>query len=77
MLRCAAHSEADVSYPVTHFALTAEDAGLLRRWHASGEDATVLARVRELAASSASARVSTDQEWEPIRGRQMVFTADQ
>ncbi|MGH3149489.1 MAG: DUF1877 family protein [Streptosporangiaceae bacterium] len=55
-----------MSYPVTHLALTAEDAGLLRRWHASGEDAAVLARVRELAASSV-ARVSTDQAWEPIR----------
>jgi hypothetical protein len=63
MLRC---SEADVGYPVTHLALTGEDAALLRRWHASGEDAAVLARVRELAAGSV-ARVSTDQAWEMIR----------
>ena len=55
-----------MGYPVTHLALTGEDASLLRRWHAAGEDAAVLARVRELAASSA-ARVSTDQAWEPIR----------
>jgi hypothetical protein len=62
-MRC---SEADVGYPVTHIALTGEDAGLLRRWHASDEDAAVLTRVRELAAGSV-ARVSTDQAWEPIR----------
>jgi hypothetical protein len=55
-----------VSYPVTHVALTAEEASLLRRWHASGDDATVLARVRDLAISSAE-RLSIDQAWEPIR----------
>jgi hypothetical protein len=42
-----------VSYPVTPLALTAEDAGMLRGWHASGENAAVLARVREMMASSA------------------------
>ena len=41
-------SEADVGYLVTHLMLTAEDAGTLRRWHASGEDTAVLARVKEL-----------------------------
>jgi hypothetical protein len=55
-----------VSYPVTYLALTAEDAGLLRRWHASGAEATVLARVRDLAAGSAE-RLWVDQAWEPIR----------
>ena len=64
MLRC---SEADVGYLVTHLALTGEDAALLRRWHAFRRRMPpYLARVRELAASSA-ARVSTDQAWEPIR----------
>jgi hypothetical protein len=56
----------DVSYPVTFLALTAEDADALRDRHASGDDAAVLARVRELAASSAE-QLTIDKEWEPIR----------
>jgi Domain of unknown function (DUF1877) len=55
-----------VSYPVTHVALTAQDADMLRRLHASGEEATVLARARDLATSTVE-RLSVDQAWEPIR----------
>ena len=55
-----------MSYPVAYLALAAEEAGLLRRWHESGAEAAVLARVRELATSSAE-RLSIEQEWEPIR----------
>jgi hypothetical protein len=54
-----------MGYLVTHPMLTAEDAGLLRRLHASGEDATALARVKELGANAVE-RVSTDQAWGPI-----------
>ena len=46
-----------MSYPVTYLALAAEDAGLLRRWHESGQEATVLARVRKLATSPAVNRL--------------------
>jgi hypothetical protein len=59
------HSEADVSYPVTHLMLTAEDADALRRLHASGAEMAVLARARELGVSEVE-RLSTDQAWEPI-----------
>jgi hypothetical protein len=55
-----------VSYPVTHLALTAEDADALRHLHASGEDVAVLARVRELAAGPAG-QLTLQQTWEPIR----------
>jgi hypothetical protein len=55
-----------VSYPVTHLALTAEEARGLRDRHASGDDAAVLARVRELAASSAE-QLTLHRTWEPIR----------
>lgn len=55
-----------MSYPVTLLALTAEDAGLLRYLHAAGDDAGVLARVRELTASSAE-QLTIHREWEPIR----------
>jgi hypothetical protein len=54
-----------VSYPVTHLALTAEDADTLRRLHASGEETAVLARARELDAAAVE-RVSTDAAWDPI-----------
>ena len=57
-----------MSYPVTYLVLTAEDAGTLHRWHASGDEAAVLARVRELVTSSVE-RLSIDREWEPIRRR--------
>jgi hypothetical protein len=60
------YPEADVNYPVTYLAVTAEKAAALRRWHASGQDAAVLARVRKLAASPA-AGPTLDQAWEPIR----------
>ena len=54
-----------VSYPVTFLALTAEDADALRDRHAAGDDAAVLARVRELTTSVE--QLTIDQEWEPIR----------
>ena len=54
-----------MGYLVTHLMLTAEDAGLLRRLHASAEDTTTLARVKELDAKAVE-RVSTDQAWGPI-----------
>jgi hypothetical protein len=55
-----------VSYPVTYLPVAAEDAGALRGWHVSGDEAAVLARVRELAASPAES-LSLGPSWEPIR----------
>jgi len=58
-----------LSYPVTHLALTAEDAVALRRLAAPpGDDAAVLGRARELAAAAAS-RLVIDAEWRPIEPR--------
>ncbi|HEY1625930.1 MAG TPA: DUF1877 family protein [Streptosporangiaceae bacterium] len=54
-----------MSYPVTHLTLTAEDAGTLRRLHASGAEVAVLARARELSAGAVE-RFTTDRAWEPI-----------
>ncbi len=54
-----------MGYLVAHLMLTAEDAGMLRRLHASGGDTAVLARVRELGAGAVE-RLSTDQAWGPI-----------
>jgi hypothetical protein len=55
-----------MSYPVTHLMLSAEEAGELRRLHASGEEAAVLSRVRELGTSPAEI-LSIDRTWEPMR----------
>jgi uncharacterized protein DUF1877 len=64
-----------VSYPVTHFALTAEDADTVRRLHASGAETAVLARARELGAGAVE-QISTDRAWGPIelslRGRHRI-----
>ena len=54
-----------VSYPVTHVALEAAEAAALHDLHAAGQDMSVLARARELAAG-AEWRVSTDDAWAPI-----------
>jgi hypothetical protein len=67
MLRC---SEADAGYPVTHIALTGEDAGLLRRWHASDE-AAFDQTWGWFELMRAFFRKSADE------GRRTVFTADQ
>jgi hypothetical protein len=54
-----------VSYPVTHVSLDAADAAALHDLHAAGQDMSVLARAKELAAG-AEWRVSTDDAWPPI-----------